>query len=153
MRRTSAAVVLLLFVVVSPAESDERTTARTSSSDDTLVGAWQGRWVAAERGVPKSAELIVVPGTKPGTVVGQFTLLDGGHAWTARRDGLVVGDTMAFELLGGGEIVLRRAGPARLTGEFTAATGHFPAVNGSMDLVRARDGRAGTTMTQGGVTR
>jgi hypothetical protein len=68
--------------------------------------------------------------------VGQFTLLNGGHVWTARRDGAVVGAAARFELLGGGEIVLRQVAPNRLTGEFAAAAGYLPAPRGSIELQR-----------------
>ncbi|MBI2206512.1 MAG: hypothetical protein HYU41_21985 [Candidatus Rokubacteria bacterium] len=135
--------ILVLMLIMAPCGTahggDVRAAARSGPADAAaLVGAWTGQWTAAPDSRPRPLEMILTRGRSDGVVVGQFTFLTTGHAWTARREGVVVDGAVRFELPAGGAIVVRVIDADRLTGEFTGAQGALPAERGSFELSRAR---------------
>jgi hypothetical protein len=131
-------VDVLVPVEIRKAAESPSAAPRVAVPSDPLDGAWSGNWVDPRDGRQRPAELIIIPGRRPSAVVGQLTLLGGARAWTARYEGISRDGAARFELPEGGAVEVSRAGPDRLTGEFTAPGGPLPAPAGSLDLTRVR---------------
>jgi hypothetical protein len=105
---------------------------------DTLIGAWNGQWAAENEAGRGSVEVVLSRAATPRAVLGHFTFLAGADSRTARLPGIVADGTVTFDLVGGGEIVLRRVDGHHLEGEFVDPRGVLPATRGSIRVTRVR---------------
>jgi hypothetical protein len=134
-------LVVLLAAMATPAPPGTAAD-RPLATVETIVGAWNGRWIAEQPRGAGPMELVVarIPGRDQ--VVGHFTFVSGAVTRSLRYEGSVVDGRLEFPLVAEGRIVLEpeaaaRPGSAeRLNGEWTEQRGALPAPEGVMELAR-----------------
>jgi len=107
------------------------------ASPSAFAGAWAGQWQAKDSTASGPVEVIFTDGTNRGSIVAQFTFMQGAKVLTSRREGTAIDGHVRFEAPDDGEIVLRMEGPGRLVGDFGGGP-TLPAEQGALELDRAR---------------
>ena len=132
----SLAVAASLAVAGSAAD-------RPLATAETLVGAWNGRWIGESRAGEGPMGLVLARTPGNNQVVGQFTFITGGISRSMRYEGTVTNGRVEFPLVANGQIVLEpvdamHPGTAtQLRGEWTDVRGALPAPEGIIELHRA----------------
>jgi hypothetical protein len=139
--RLLAAGVAILLLLAAPGGLARRGAQAAGQASPpaaaTLLGAWSGQWQADSGNARGQVEAIITRGAADDVVVGQFTFLHGARSLTARREGTLGDGAVRFDLLGGGELVLRPSGINEIAGGFTGAQAALPVASGTLRLVRA----------------
>jgi hypothetical protein len=134
--RMRAVWLAIMLAVAQGSAHPDAGAERLLGTAETLLGAWNGRWLGQDRAAQGSMGLVVARTPRKDAVVGQFTFVIGGTRVGSTRDASssrssATGGSYSSRSGGG------RAGTApRLRGEWTDARGALPARQGVIELVR-----------------